>query len=161
MAGETSIRSILRRQFIIAVGLSLLLGLGWGVGAIATSRIFPEEFTTTLQALFIVLTAFQGLFLFIMNCLRSTDAHKEWARWISVATCHKIEMMAGSKNMARYMPNGELPKDSSGGTVLTNMGDTMKGDTMKGDTMKGDTMKVDTMKGNATREDGNTLSSEL
>ena len=68
----------LKQRFIIAVTLSLLLGLGWGLGIPATEGIDNLVLRTILQILFIFLTAFQGLFIFIMHCVRVPDARKVW-----------------------------------------------------------------------------------
>ena len=72
----------LRQQFLIALTLSILLGLGWGIGLLATQELHETGVRNTFAALFIILTAFQGLFIFIMHCIRSKEARKEWTRWI-------------------------------------------------------------------------------
>ena len=86
----TTTKAQLKQQFISAITLSLLFGLGWGFGLPATGGIDNVAVRTTFQALFIVLTAFQGLFIFILNCLmgrKSEDARKEWKKWIYFVTC--------------------------------------------------------------------------
>ena len=121
---EKSFRKKLRQQFIIALTLSLLFGLGWGVGMIATTSIPEIGVSLTLQAIFIVLTSFQGLLVFIMHCMRSTDARKEWARWINIVTCHRLTL--GQKKKMRFgqsITSGELTYrnkfTSQSGTIST------------------------------------------
>ena len=90
VSNQQSLPAKLRQQFIIALMLSLLFGLGWGVGMVATTSIPVVGVSLTLQAVFILLTSFQGLLIFVMNCVRLADARKEWKRWISIATCRRV-----------------------------------------------------------------------
>ena len=72
----------LRQQFLIALTLSILFGLGWGIGLLATQELHETAVRDTFAALFIILTAFQGLFIFVMHCIRSKEVRKEWTRWV-------------------------------------------------------------------------------
>ena len=78
----------LKQRLIIIVTLSLLLGLGWGFGIPATEGIDNLAVRTTIQIVFIFLTAFHGLFIFIMHCVRAPDARKVWRYWFSKMTFH-------------------------------------------------------------------------
>lgn len=100
IAGGDKIQELkakLRQQFIAALTLSLLFGSGWGLGFAATSSIRVGEVSVTLQALFITLTSFQGLFIFITQCVRSEDARNEWARWAHFLTYKKFVVDANKK----------------------------------------------------------------
>ena len=119
---EKSFRKKLRQQFIIALTLSLLFGLGWGVGMIATTSIPEIGVSLTLQAIFIVLTSFQGLLVFIMHCMRSTDARNEWARWINIVTCHRITL--GQQKLGRDL--SYRPRSGTASTAVSSGGDTLK-----------------------------------
>ena len=80
----------LRQQLRNAIALSLLFGLGWGFGLPATDEIDNVAVRTSFQILFIVLTAFQGLYVFILQCLtgrNAAEAWKEWKRWYYRITC--------------------------------------------------------------------------
>ena len=69
----------LHQQLIIAITLSVLFGLGWGIGLFATQDIHTNKTVRDiLAALFVVFTAFHGLFIFIMQCLRSKDVRNSW-----------------------------------------------------------------------------------
>ena len=71
-----------KQQFMIAITLSLLFGLGWGVGLLATQSLYTvTAIRDTFAVLFILLTSFQGLFIFIMHCVRSKEVRKEWIKW--------------------------------------------------------------------------------
>ena len=87
---KEDMKTRLRQQFIVALTLSLLFGLGWGVGFGSTSSITSVPLSATLQAIFILLTGFQGLFIFIMHCVRCEEARNVWKEWIFIITCHKV-----------------------------------------------------------------------
>ena len=82
--------SQVRQQFRNAIALSLLFGLGWALGLPATEGIDSISVRTAIQVLFIIVTAFQGLYIFIMQCLtgsNAVEAKKEWKRWFYFITC--------------------------------------------------------------------------
>ena len=71
----------LKENFMIALGLSLLFGMGWAFGLLASSDLppavhYPAEWTFTLMA------AFLGVYLFVLYVLRSQEARKAWKRWL-------------------------------------------------------------------------------
>ena len=90
----------LKKHLIIAITLSLLLGLGWGFGIPATQGVKNVAVRTLLQALFIIFTAFQGLFIFILQCLRSQIAHSQWWKWYNGITGHKQKYDIGKSTSA-------------------------------------------------------------
>jgi hypothetical protein len=85
-------RSKLKQNLIIALTLSLLFGLGWGVGFAATTSVSYAPVSVTLQVTFILLNSFEGFFIFIMCCVCSEDARSVWKEWIYVITCHTITL---------------------------------------------------------------------
>ena len=77
-----------KQKFFIALTLSMLFGLGWGVGLFATQDLHQNSIIRDLvSSIFIILTAFQGLFIFIMHCVRSAEVRKQWNIWFHQATC--------------------------------------------------------------------------
>ena len=67
----------LKENFIIALGLSLLFGMGWAVGLLASSDLpagvrYPAEWVFTLA------TAFLGVYLFVLYVIRSEEAREFW-----------------------------------------------------------------------------------
>ncbi len=80
-------RSEMKQQFVIAITLSLLFGLGWGIGLPATQNLQNTiEIRDTFASLFVLLTSFQGFFIFFMHCLRSADIRKQWKIWFKITT---------------------------------------------------------------------------
>ena len=74
--------TFVRQQLIITVTLSILLGLGWGIGLLATQDIHTNKTVRDLfAALFVIITGFHGLFIFITHCLRSEQVRITWKRW--------------------------------------------------------------------------------
>ena len=69
----------LKRLFFLALGLSLLFGLGWGFGLLATSSDI-KELTFTFQILFSILIGSQGLLIFIFHVIRAPQARKQWKK---------------------------------------------------------------------------------
>ena len=65
------------KQLIRAVILSILFGLGWDTQDIHTNKMERDLFV----ALFVIITAFHGLFIFIMQCLRSKEVNNTWKQW--------------------------------------------------------------------------------
>ena len=93
---------------MIAITLSILFGLGWGIGLPATQALHTAAIRDTFSVLFILLTAFQGLLIFIMRCARSSEVVKQWKKWLScVMTKHSEEGIS-------FLPGKvHLPRKSS------------------------------------------------
>ena len=112
----------LKQRLIIVVTLSLLLGLGWGLGIPATEGIDNLVVRTTFQIVFIFLTAFQGLFIFIMHCVRVPDARKVWRYWFSKMTFHS-EAAYSKSTLSRSGAAGFVYKETTNkaGTLTTSV----------------------------------------
>ena len=114
-----------KEQFIIALTLSLLFGLGWGIGFATTSSITSVPLSATLQAIFILLTGFQGLLIFIVQCARSEDARNVWKKWICTATCHKYRFNINTsqcKSTSVCKQSTGKPKAAPNGITASNVG---------------------------------------
>ena len=81
----------LKQQLMIAIILSVMFGLGWGIGLPATQMLYTTVVRDTFSILFILLTAFQGLFIFILHCVRSTEVVNQWKKWLSYVTGGRSE----------------------------------------------------------------------
>ena len=71
----------LKENFMIALGLSLLFGMGWAIGLLATSDL-PDAVRYPAEWVFTLTTAFLGVYLFILYVVRSPEARKLWKRWL-------------------------------------------------------------------------------
>lgn len=108
---EKSSTKHLKQQLIVAITLSILFGLGWGIGLPATQSI-PDTFVIRdiFATLFVLFTAFQGLFVFIMHCLRSPDIRKLWARMFKMATGKEVteftsSVVSGTRKVKKKPPS--------------------------------------------------------
>ena len=69
----------LKENLWVAMGLSILFGLGWAIGLLASTGL-PSYIQTLFEWIFTVMTAFQGIIIFILYCLRAAEARKVWKR---------------------------------------------------------------------------------
>ena len=78
-----SMHTFVRKQFIRAIILSTLLGVGWGIGLLATEAIYKDTriVRDIIAAVFVLVTAFHGVLIFIMHCLRSKEVLLLWKQW--------------------------------------------------------------------------------
>ena len=111
--------TFLHQQLIGAIVLSILFGLGWGIGLFVTQDIHTNKTVQDgLAALFVVFTAFHGLFIFIMHCLRSKEVRTTWKRLCFVVTRKDISELTSStflrihQKVLRHSSNPEF----AGGT---------------------------------------------
>lgn len=69
-----------KESLIIALSLTIIFGLGWAFGLLATS--YPSEAVTiTFQVVFSIFVGSQGILLFVLHGIRNPDARGLWKRW--------------------------------------------------------------------------------
>ena len=78
----------LRRHFFLVLGLSLVFGLVWGFGFLATSSDI-KELTFTFQILYSILISSQGLLIFVFHVIRAPQARKQWKKLFIKFSCNK------------------------------------------------------------------------
>ena len=84
-------------QLIRAMILTILFGLGWGVGLFATQQLHQTPAVRdVISAIFIILTSFQGLYIFVIDCLRSKDVRNEWKCCVKIVLTHMMTKYCGS-----------------------------------------------------------------
>ena len=94
---KKSKNSFLYQQLIVVTSLSVLFGLGWGIGLLATQDAHSSETVRDiLSAMFVLITAFHGLFIFIMNGIRSKDVRNVWKQWFRLATRKNFDEFSSS-----------------------------------------------------------------
>ena len=74
----------------------VMFGLGWGISLLATQTLYTTVVWNTFSVLFIFLTAFQGMFIFILHCAQSTKVVNQWKKWLSCVTKEKSEDITSS-----------------------------------------------------------------
>ena len=70
----------LKENFTIALGLSVLFGLGWVFGLLASSDL-PGAVRYPAEWIFTLMTAFLGVYLFALYIVRSAEARRLWKSW--------------------------------------------------------------------------------
>ena len=71
-----------KQQCRVAFTVSVLFGLGWGFGPLATESITVAAIRIIFNSLFTFFTAFQGFFVFLLYVIMSPNARKVWKLWI-------------------------------------------------------------------------------
>ena len=71
----------LKENFMIALGLSLLFGIGWAIGLLATSDL-PDAVRYPAEWVFTLTTAFLGVYLFVLHVLKPQETRRLWKRWL-------------------------------------------------------------------------------
>ncbi len=74
---------------LIALGLSIVFGLGWGIGIVTLVPNIADEDDVkfAIQFFFAILVGSQGLLIFLFHGVRSKEARKEWQSWLSKLPC--------------------------------------------------------------------------
>ena len=101
----------LKEKFMIALGLSLLFGLSWAIGLLASSNV-PPEVRYPAEWIFTLLNAFLAVYLFVLHVLKSPEARKLWKKWLCWQHKKTIDLSHGSTRRTWF----PCPR-SMGGTV--------------------------------------------
>ena len=99
--------SQVKQQLLVAVTLSILFGLGWGAGLLATDKVYVSAIRDVYASLFVILSTFQGLLIFIMHCLRSSDVRRFWTGCFSKKEVKQLttSVTAKSKQCSSHTPS--------------------------------------------------------
>ena len=116
----------IRQQLVSAIVLSILFGLGWGFALPATQGINNTAVQILFQAIYIALTAFQGVFIFIMHCLvgrNSIMARQEWKRWIRRVSSRRSSVYSSGdySNSTLERVRKRFRRSGKDGTLGTNV----------------------------------------
>lgn len=125
---DAGLRKLFKRNFVIAVGLAIVFGLGWGLGLIATSSS-EEGVTLAFQIVFTIFVALQGLLLFAFHGIRNEDARQLWKEWCYAACVKSYKAYSASRSVAvssvagkgATMPSS-ISTDSAGFSTLGRQG---------------------------------------
>ena len=115
---ESSVRQQLRnvkKNLVIAMCLSVVLGLGWGLGLVSTSSGLVE-LSFTFQVIFSIFVGSQGVLVFILYGLRSADFRQTWIKLFSGCRSNTDNFVSSEKGSTN-------PRDNSStvGVELSSM----------------------------------------
>ena len=78
-----------RNLLFVALSLSVMFGLGWIFGLIAS--VPTAAVSIASQYIFSICIGLQGVFIFILHGVRSQDARRTWRRWFyRIFCCNKV-----------------------------------------------------------------------
>jgi hypothetical protein len=89
----------------IITGLAFLFGFTWVFGLL-TSGSLPEYVKMPFDVTFTVLASLQGVFVFILYCLRSADCRRVWKKWI-LCRCFKNEQFSNAITIPKGSPSSD------------------------------------------------------
>ena len=78
-------KKLIKENIIIAVGLAVLFGLGWGFG-LAVSSTGNTTVNFVLQLMFVIFVGCQGVFIFVLHGIKRADFRKQWKAWFYKVT---------------------------------------------------------------------------
>ena len=87
----------LKRNFIVALSLAVVIGLGWGLGLLSAS--YPNEAASiTFQVIYAVFVCSQGILLFLLHGIRNSDVRHIWKGWLTCfTTTTRLSFLSSSK----------------------------------------------------------------
>ena len=111
----------LKENFWITVGLTILFGISWVFGMLATAGL-PHYIRLPFDIVFTVLASLQGVFVFLFYCLKSPECRQLWKNWMLCRFTKKSQLRISTTQRSKSTG------DTSTGTQrrLTGMVDTLK-----------------------------------
>ena len=107
----------LKENFWLTIGLSVLLGVSWIFGLLATAGL-PGYFRIPFDIVFTVLASLQGVFLFLLYCVRSPECRKLWKNWMLCRFTKRSQSQVSTSGSHRTRSTTATPS----GTVLSHVG---------------------------------------
>ena len=97
-----------------AIALTFLLGLTWVFGLLA---LIHEDSSIIFQYFFCIFNSLQGMFIFVMFCVRQKDVVNRWKEWFFCSKfCEKKDRMNGDHRPSDK--SEDLSKSTPTSTVL-------------------------------------------
>ena len=107
--GNKDLELTFRKRLVISVALSILFGLGWVLGLAGTRSFSVNYLRYSFQIVFIVLCAFQGLFIFIAYGLRLQKVRLAWLKWFYIAVGqHNKALSIATRDTIRFSTRPHL-----------------------------------------------------
>lgn len=108
--------------------LAIMFVVGWVFGVLGSRAVgFGPVLSRVFQFLFIAIVGFHGLFIFLVQPVRSKDARNVWIKWFYYLTCHphlyhqrgKIPGKSLSSRSAQQSSSTVRDSDPPGGASAT------------------------------------------
>ena len=85
----------MKKNLFIAMSLSVVLGLGWGLGLAATSSSVVG-LTVTFQVIFSIFVGMQGVLIFVLHGVRNKDARDLWKKTLVTRSKYLFSSLKGT-----------------------------------------------------------------
>ena len=93
----------LKENFWMTVGLTILFGISWVFGMLATAGL-PNYIRIPFDIIFTVLASLQGVFVFLLYCIKSPECRELWKNWI---LCRFTKMSRPKKSPHHMKPKSK------------------------------------------------------
>ena len=101
--GNKELELTFKKRLVISVTLSILFGLGWAIGLAGTRSLSVNYLRYSFQIVFVVLSAFQGLFIFIAYGLRLQKVRLIWLKWLYIVVGkHDLALSIATRDTVRF-----------------------------------------------------------
>ena len=107
----------LKESFWLTIGLSVLLGVSWIFGLLASAGL-PNYIRIPFDIVFTVLASLQGVFLFLLYCVRPQECRKLWKNWILCRFTKRSQSQVPTSGSHRTRSTTATPS----GTMLSRLG---------------------------------------
>ena len=104
-----------KKNLTIAMCLSVVLGLGWGLGLVSTSSGLVE-LSFPFQVIFSIFVGSQGVLIFFFYGLRSTDFCQTWIKLFNCCksnTDNFVSFEKGSRSTTQHTVSGTAVEELS------------------------------------------------
>ena len=106
----------LKENFRLTIGLSVLFGVSWIFGLLASAGL-PDYLRIPFDIVFTVLASFQGVFLFLLYCVRSPECRKLWKNWMLCRFTKRSQSQVSTTGSHRTRST----TDTATGTMLSRL----------------------------------------
>ena len=111
----------LKENFWLTIGLSILFGVLWVFGMLATAGL-PVYIRIPFDIVFTVLVSLQGVFLFLLYCVKSPESRKLWKNWMLCRFTKRSQSQVSTSGSHRKRSTTAMSSGTGSGTKLSHLG---------------------------------------
>ena len=111
----------MKENFWLTIGLSVLFGVSWIFGLLASAGL-PDYIRIPFDIIFTVLASFQGVFLFLLYCLKSPECRQLWKNWMLCRFTKKSQSQVSTSGSHRTRSTTATSSGTQSGTKLSRLG---------------------------------------
>ena len=111
----------LKENFWITVGLSVLFGVLWIFGLLASAGL-PDYIRIPFDVIFTVLASFQGVFVFLLYCVKSPECQQLWKNWMLCRFTKRQQSQVSTSGSNRTKSTAGTSSGTHSGTKRSRLG---------------------------------------